>query len=102
MNSTYTFDFLNVEKDKLIVSSKKSTNSEILFSEIEMIYVSARKCPLLIKLISLFFSIVCIISCLLHLSLQLPLLIVPIVLLVFTLKTIYYNGYELKYFYSTF
>ena len=96
MNSTYTFDFLNVKKDKLIVSSKKIKNSEISFSEIDIIYVSAKKCPLLIKLISLFFSIVFIISCALYLSLQLLLLIVPIVLLVFTLKAIYYNGYELK------
>ena len=96
MNSTYTFDFLNVEKDKLIVSSKKSTNSEILFSEIEMIYVSARKCPLLIKLISLFFSISFIISCVLYLSKQMVLLIIPIGILVFILKDIYYNGYELK------
>lgn len=96
MNSNYKFDILKVEEDKLIVSGKKREGRELSFSEIEMIYVSAKKCPLLITLISLFFSIVFIISCALYLSLQLVLLIVPIVLLVFTLKTIYYNGYELK------
>ena len=96
MNSNYKFDLLKVEEDKLIVSGKRRESSEILFSEIEMIYVSAKKCPLLINLISLFFLIVFIISCALYLSLHLLLLIVPIVLLVFTLKTIYYNGYELK------
>ena len=96
MNATYTFDVLNVEKDKLIVSTKKSKNSEISFSEIDIIYVSAKKCPLLITLLLLFFSISFIISCVLYLSKQMVLLILPIGLLVFILKTIYYNGYELK------
>ena len=96
MQSNYSFDILNIEEDKLIVSAKKRESSEISFSEIEMIYVSAKKCPLLITMLLLLFSIAFIISSVLYLSLQLTLLIVPISLLLYIIKTIYYNGYELK------
>ena len=96
MNSNYKFDLLKVEEDKIIISGKKRESSEISFSEIDIIYVSAKKCPLLITLLLLFFSISFIISCVLYLSKQMVLLILPIGLLVFILKAIYYNGYELK------
>ena len=96
MNLNYTFDALNIEKNKLILSSKKMKNREILFSELDSIYMSVNKYPSLYECLPLLFSIVIIAIFLLYLSLDLILFLPPLIIIFSIVKMNNYKSYELK------
>ncbi|MBG6112048.1 hypothetical protein H4V97_001070 [Flavobacterium sp. CG_23.5] len=96
MNLNYTFEVLNLEENKLILSSKKIESREILFTELDSIYISVNKFPSFSECVPLLFSIVIIASFLLYLSLDLILFLPPLIIIVSIAKMTSYKSYELK------
>ncbi|TDE07716.1 hypothetical protein [Flavobacterium sandaracinum] len=96
MNLKYTFDELNIEKNKLILNSKKKDQKAILFSEVDEIYISVHKFPSLLELVPFLFLIIIATLCLLYLSLEIMLFLPPLLILTFIIKMNDYKSYELK------
>lgn len=96
MNLNYTFEDLNLEKNKLILSFKKMKKREILFTELDSIYISLNKFPSFYECLPLLFSIVIIAAFLLYLSLDVILFLPPLIIIVSIAKMTNYKSYELK------
>ncbi|OAB28893.1 hypothetical protein SAMN05444395_102380 [Flavobacterium fryxellicola] len=96
MNLKYTFDELSLEKNKLILSSRKKRQKAILFSELDEIYISANKFPSLLELLPFLFLIIIATLCLLYLHLELMLFLPPLLIITFIVKMNDYKSYELK------
>ncbi|CAM4083998.1 hypothetical protein [Flavobacterium weaverense] len=96
MNLTHTFEILNIEKNRLIAISKKTVKKEIMFSDLDAIYITVRKSSNFNNAVFLLLSVLLLSVFLFFISHDIALLIPPGLIILTIIKMNYYKGYDLK------